>query len=142
MLSQADMEKKRKTKEDNRREVKERRKNRVVESKKTAEITKPKEEKDIPVIDVSKMSFPEKVTTIKLLAEEILHNPEKNHDKLEELMKFTEDAKHFDIVLQALSHLHRVFIEIIPSYRIREEPFKNDKDKKLSKEVTQLRDYE
>ena len=83
------------------------------------------------------MSFPEKLTALKELADEILINPERNYQKMDDLFLFTEDAKHFDIVIMALKQLERVFMDIIPSYRIRED-FEDEEKKskqKLSKEV-------
>lgn len=146
VLSQNDMVEKRKKKDQNRREIKEARKNRVKEATKTAQLAKPKEEKKVEEVeyDLKTMSFPEKLTALKELADEILINPERNYQKMDDLFLFTEDAKHFDIVIMALKQLERVFMDIIPSYRIRED-FEDEEKKskqKLSKEVQNLRDYE
>lgn len=139
VLSQNDMVEKRKKKDQNRREIKEARKNRVKEATKTASLAKPKEERKVEEVeyDLKTMSFPEKLTALKELADEILINPERNYQKMDDLFLFTEDAKHFDIVIMALKQLERVFMDIIPSYRIRED-FEDEEKKskqKLSKEV-------
>lgn len=63
---------------------------------------------------------------------------------------FAKDPKDVDIVNQAISCLCKVFVDIIPSYRIREDQTVDtvddktgqQKGMKLSKEVKQLRDYE
>ena len=56
------------------------------------------------------------------------------------MLLFTEDPRNIDVVLKAVQQLCRVFIDIIPEYRIREdhkkEDEKNNGAKKLSKEVT------
>ena len=139
VLSQNDMVEKRKKKDQNRREVKEARKNRVKEAAKTAQIAKPKEDRKIEEVeyDLKTMSFPEKLTALKELTDDILINPERNYQKLDDLFLFTQDTKHFDIVIQALKQLERVYLDIIPSYRIREdfEDEQEKKNQKLSKEV-------
>lgn len=63
---------------------------------------------------------------------------------------FTKDPKDVDVVHKAIGALCKVYVDIIPSYRIREDQSmdkvddKTGKEKgmKLSKEVKQLRDYE
>ena len=128
VLSQNDMVEKRKKKDLNRRQIKESRKSRVKEAAKTAQTVIPKEQIEVVEYDLKTMSFPEKLTALKELAEDILINPERHHKKLDDLFLFTEDAKHFDIVIMALKQLERVFIDIIPSYRIRED-YKEESEK-------------
>lgn len=65
-------------------------------------------------------------------------------------MLFTEDPKDVDIVQRAIEALCKVFMEIIPAYKLREEASKDvvddetgaKKGMKLSKDVKQIRDYE
>ena len=66
------------------------------------------------------------------------------------MILFTQEPKDVDIVLKAIETLAKVFKEIIPSYRIREDASLDTVDDatgakkgiKLSKEVKQLRDFE
>lgn len=66
------------------------------------------------------------------------------------MILFTQEPKDVDIVLKAIETLAKVFKEIIPSYRIREDASLDAVDDatgakkgiKLSKEVKQLRDFE
>ena len=164
--SQGDIDKKRKAKEENRRKVKEQRKNRVKESKAVTEkkpmtketfmakqVEKQQIAEDKEQIDrdtLLKLSFPEKLSLVKSVADEIIFNTERKYRRINDLIVFTEDPKDVDIVLKAVQQLCRVFVEIIPAYRIREESSKGlvddeagaKKGMKLSKEVSQLRDYE
>mmetsp|Transcript_13386 Transcript_13386/g.22793 ORF Transcript_13386/g.22793 Transcript_13386/m.22793 type:complete len:91 (+) Transcript_13386:198-470(+) len=89
------------------------------------------------------MSFSEKLLSIKEISDEIIGNTEKNYKRISDLLAFTEDPKDVDIVLKAVMELHRVFLEIIPSYKIR-DGFSKDvvddeegakKGLKLSKDV-------
>ena len=98
------------------------------------------------------MGFAEKLQLVKETGDQIIFETEKKYRKINDLLAFTEDPRDVDVVLKAVQQLCRVFIEIIPAYRIREEkqaaPVDDEKGGKkgakqfLSKEVTQLRDYE
>ena len=96
------------------------------------------------------LSFSEKMELIKVLADSIIANAEQKFRKLGDLIALTEDPKSVDIVLKACDELCRVFCEILPSYRLREDSSTTTVDDEtgakkgmqLSKEVKQLRDYE
>jgi hypothetical protein len=168
VLSRADADKKREVKEENRRKTKETRKNRVKEvrekskakpktldrkeflevqnKKKTTEGYK--EQLDASI--VREMSFATKISLVKSIADEIIMDADKKFRKINDLLLFTEDPKSIDVVLKAVQQLCRVFVDIIPDYRIREIKDKEAEEKekgankgvKISKEVTQLRNYE
>ena len=91
------------------------------------------------------MTFPQKISLVKTIADEVIHDTDKKYRKINDLLLFTEDPKNIDVVLKAVQQLCRVFVDIIPEYRIREDASKKEEEngaKKLSKEVTQLRNYE
>ena len=87
---------------------------------------------------------------------EITLDPAHKYRKLKDLLLLCKDPGNIDIVLQSVNNLCEVFMEIIPSYRIREfnnEDEKNaedekkpaDKDKKkrpekMSKEGAEIRE--
>lgn len=97
-----------------------------------------------------KLGFAQKVSLINTITNEIISDSEKKYRKLKDLMMFTEDPKDVDIVLKSIEALGKVFLEIIPAYRIREDLSKEKVDDeagakkgmKLSKDVLKLRDYE
>jgi hypothetical protein len=107
---------------------------------------------------MAKLSFTEKVGLVKTIAMEITLDPAHRYRKLKDLLLLCRDPSNIDVVLQAVNNLCEVFIEIIPSYRIREfnedekqgenesKPSdKNDKKKrpeKMSKEGAEIRDQE
>jgi len=97
------------------------------------------------------LSFAQKSTLITKLTQEIIEASERRYRKINDLILLTEDPKDVDIVQKAIEALCKVFLEIIPAYRLREDLNKNDsvddetgakKGLKLSKEVKQVRDYE
>ena len=96
------------------------------------------------------MTFAEKLNMVKETADGIIYHTERKYRKINDLILFTEDPKDVDIVLKAVQQLCRVFLEIIPAYRIREDTQSQHVDDetgakkgmKLSKEVGQLREYE
>lgn len=67
-----------------------------------------------------------------------------------DLLALTRDKKDIDVVLKAIELLCKVYLEIIPSYRLREDASTNvvddeggaKKGVKLSKDVKQLREFE
>ena len=99
---------------------------------------------------MAQLSFGEKISLIKLIASEVIEKPELKYRKINDLILFTEEPKDVDVVLKALQELCRVFLEIIPAYKLREDASQNtvddetgaNKGMKLSKEVKQLRSYE
>jgi nucleolar complex protein 3 len=96
------------------------------------------------------MEFAEKLMRVGELGEKVVISPEKNMKLVEQLMEFTKDPKDVDVVLKAIVELTRVFSEIIPNYRIRDDQSKDNVDdeegaakgKQLSKEVRSLRLFE
>ena len=91
------------------------------------------------------MTFAQKISLVKTIADEVIHDADRKYRKINDLLLFTEDPKNIDVVLKAVQQLCRVFTDIIPEYRIREVKQLNEEEnaaKKLSKEVTQLRNYE
>lgn len=96
------------------------------------------------------MSFAEKLVWVKELADDIIGDSEHKYKKIDDLIVFTEDPKDVDIVVKAVQQLCRVFLEIIPSYRIRDGANTDQVDDetgakkgmKLSKEVKSVRDFE
>jgi hypothetical protein len=106
---------------------------------------------------VAKMSFTEKIGLVKSIAMEITLDPAHRYRKLKDLLLLCKDPVNIDVVLQSMNNLCEVFLEIIPSYRIREfnpeeekkeggdEKKPADKDKKkrpekMSKEGAEIRD--
>jgi len=114
VLSQADVDKKRKSKEENRRKVKEQRKNRVKEAKLTGKpstldkeaVMKKQEEKrqeesnkeQLDKETLLQLEFAQKVVLIRSIEKEISTDVEKKYRKLQDLMLFTEDPRDVDIV--------------------------------------------
>lgn len=96
------------------------------------------------------MNFAEKIALIKSIGNEIIANSERKYRKLKDLLLFTQEPKEVDVVLKAIEQLAKVFKEIIPSYRIREDASLDMVDDqtgakkgiKLSKDVKTLRDFE
>lgn len=99
-----------------------------------------KEQLDADII--KEMSFASKISLVKTIADEVIHDTDKKYRKINDLLLFTEDPKNIDVVLKAVQQLCRVFVDIIPEYRIREDASKKEQNenengaKKLSKEVT------
>ena len=92
---------------------------------------------------MAQLSFGEKISLIKLIASEIIEKPELKYRKINDLILFTEEPKDVDVVLKALQELCRVYLEIIPAYKLREDASTNNVDDetgankgmKLSKDV-------
>ena len=74
------------------------------------------------------------------IADEIMAASERRAGKLADLIALTRDKKDVDVVLRAVELLCKVFQEILPSYRLRENV--EESTVKLSKEVKNLREYE
>lgn len=80
---------------------------------------------------------------MKSIADEVIYDVDRKYRKINDLLLFTEDPKNIDVVLKAVQQLCRVFVDIIPAYRIREikaEDIEKEKGAnkglKISKEVT------
>jgi len=130
----------RKKKEANRRLVKEQRKNRLKEiaaqksikdetqglsDQKLKEIgIKKKQEaankEQVTLELMAELSFAQKINIVKTIKSEIISFPAFRFRKLRDLLTFCEDPKDIDVVLKAVEALCAVFIDILPSYRIRE----------------------
>lgn len=107
------------------------------------------------------MSFAQKISIVKAVKNEIISYPAYRYRKLRDLLTFCEDPKNVDVVLKAMTALCEVFVDILPSYKIRElgdksgvndkedqegggNDGKSDKKKKVvvSKEVEALQQQE
>ena len=96
------------------------------------------------------LNIAQKLALAKEIADEIINASERRYRKLADLIALTRDRKDIDVVLKALELLCKVFLEIIPDYKLREEVgTKTVDDKggakrgiKLSKDVKQLREFE
>ena len=82
----------------------------------------------------------------------IISFPNENYDKINLLLIFLQD-KNIKIVLKSMRLLTKLFIDILPSYRIREDQYLNKpigdninnngkQPQKLSKEVEKVQSYE
>ena len=131
-LSAADLDRKRKIKEQKRRQVKEERKNKVKDhnvqknlgTKKTHEqvIEQKRKEMNKEQLNmelIKDMNIAEKLGLIKAISNEIIQDPDEKYRKIGDLLLFCQDNKNVDVVLKALSALGDVFVDILPSYRIR-----------------------
>ena len=70
---------------------------------------------------MAEMSFAQKISIVKAIKTEIISFPAFRFRKLRDLLVFCEDPKDVDVVLKAISALCEVFMDILPSYRIREQ---------------------
>ena len=131
----------RKKKEKNRRQIKEERKNRLREQAAQKAIAKDatfgaseqklkemaiKKKQEIANKEqitpefMAEMSFAQKISIVKTIRNEIISYPAYRYRKLRDLLTFCEDPKDVDVVLKAVSALCDVFVDIIPSYKVRE----------------------
>lgn len=72
------------------------------------------------------MSFAQKISIVKAVKTEIISYPAYRYRKLRDLLTFCEDPKDVDVVLKAMIALCEVFVDILPSYKIRELGEKKD----------------
>ena len=80
------------------------------------------------------MNFAQKISFIKKIGEDIINNSEKKYRKINDLFIFTEDPKSIDVVQKAIQMLCKVYVEIIPAFRIREDAdTKNVDDEEAAK---------
>ena len=70
---------------------------------------------------IGTLTLPQKLSLAKQIADEILHASERKYRRLSDLLALTRDKKDIDVVLKAVDLLCQVFVEIIPSYRLRED---------------------
>ena len=71
---------------------------------------------------------------IKKIGEDIINNSEKKYRKINDLFIFTEDPQSIDVVQKAIQMLCKVYVEIIPAFRIREDAdTKNVDDEEAAK---------
>ena len=91
----------------------------IEQSKEKKEKEASKEQLDEDII--KELTFAEKIALIKTIGNEIMANSERKYRKINDLLMFTKEPKEVDVVLKAIEELAKVFKEIIPSYRIREE---------------------
>lgn len=70
----------------------------------------------------------------------IMSYTQQNSDKIELLFIFCED-KSLQVVIQSLKHLRKIFLDIIPNYKIRNLSEKEQKSK-VSKEVDDIHKFE
>ena len=101
------------------------------------------------------MSFAQKISIVKTIRKEIISYPAYRYRKLRDLLTFCEDPKDVDVVLKAVTALCDVFVDIIPSYKVRElgeksetsmdenkAPNNSKKNAKVSKDVEALQAQE
>lgn len=69
---------------------------------------------------MAEMSFGQKISIVKTIKNEIISYPAYRYRKLRDLLTFCEDPKDIDVVLKAVTALCDVFVDIIPSYKVRE----------------------
>ena len=91
--------------------------------------------------DKEVMKLDDKIQLIGLISSEIKANAQISFKKLKDLQVFCKD--HDDLVVkQALKSLAEVYIDILPSYKIRSGPNNEEQKLTLSKEVRKLNEYE
>lgn len=96
--------------------------------------------------NIDSLDFKSKKEIIMKLFNLIISFPNENYDKIKLLIVFLQD-KNIKIVLKTMRLLTKLFIDILPSYRIREDlDEKNNsgagKNKQVSKEVEKVQSFE
>ena len=91
---------------------------------------------------LQELKLSEKLHFIKTFENEIVSDTQEKYRKINDLLFFCKDSE-VDVVLKAMRSLCRVFCEVLPTYRIRQD-FEKEKEKgvTLSKDVQSLRDLE
>lgn len=51
---------------------------------------------------MKELNFAQKISLIKSIADEIIHDTDKKYRKINDLLLFTEDPKNIDVVLKAV----------------------------------------
>lgn len=77
---------------------------------------------------MNSLTLAQKMSLAKEIASDIIAASERRYRKLADLIALTRDRKDVDVVLKALELLCKVFLEIIPSYRLREDVSTNTVD--------------
>ena len=83
---------------------------------------------------IAEMSFGQKISIVKTIKNEIISYPAYRYRKLRDLLTFCEDPKDIDVVLKAVMALCDVFVDIIPSYKVREIGNQSESSKMEDKE--------
>jgi len=96
--------------------------------------------------NIDSLDFKSKKEIIMKLFNLIISFPNENYDKIKLLIVFLKD-KNIKIVLKTMRLLNKLFIDILPSYKIREDlDEKNNsgagKNKQISKEVEKVQSFE
>lgn len=96
--------------------------------------------------NIDSLDFKSKKEVIMKLFNLIISFPHENYDKIKLLIVFLQD-KNIKIVLKTMRLLTKLFIDILPSYKIREDlDEKNNsgagKNKQVSKDVEKVQTYE
>eukprot|EP00826_Nyctotherus_ovalis_P032784 TRINITY_DN2639_c0_g2_i1.p1 TRINITY_DN2639_c0_g2~~TRINITY_DN2639_c0_g2_i1.p1 ORF type:complete len:538 (+),score=170.92 TRINITY_DN2639_c0_g2_i1:93-1706(+) len=128
---------------DSRRKTKAKRKNRLQHNKlKTAKPRKDFKEvrEEIRPEDLVTYTREEKLEALSATAAAILQSPETSLKLLKDLFVLLEDDDPA-LIVETLKKLCDVFLDILPTYKIRVDDSKKE-EVKLSKEVQQLRDYD
>lgn len=112
---------------------------------------------------MAEMNLAQKLSFLKSSANEIVSAVEEKYRKISDLLLLCHDPRDIDVVLKAIGTLCKVFCDILPTYRIRQQktdsnedddmPARNEegkdgdkkkgkKNSKVSKEVKVMREYE
>lgn len=96
--------------------------------------------------NIDQLDFPEKKEIVQKLFNLIISFPNENFDKINLLIIFLQD-KNIKIVLKTMRLLTKLFKDIMPAYKIREDlDEKNNsgagKNKQISKEVEKIQTFE
>ena len=127
---------------ENRRKIKAKRKNRLRYNKLKATESKGQKKEvpeEIKAAELASYTEEDKLTALSSITGVILESPETSLRLLKEMFVLLEDDSPV-IIVETLKKLCDVFLDILPSYKLRVDDEKEDV--KLSKEVQQLRDYD
>ena len=91
---------------------------------------------------LSVASKDDKLSLVKMLANEIVSSIENNYSKLDDMLMLWEDTD-IDVITLSIKQITLVFCDILPDYKIREDlNTKKEGKVMLSKEVKKLREQE
>jgi hypothetical protein len=92
--------------------------------------------------NIDELDYKSKKKIVFQLKNLIISFPNENYDKIEMLLTFLQD-KNVKIILTTMKLLKDLFVDILPSYKIRIDDAENlQKSKMLSKEIDSLQHYE
>jgi len=92
--------------------------------------------------NIDELDFESKKKIVFQLQNLIISFPNENYDKIEMLLTFLQD-KNVKIILTTMKLCKDLFVDILPSYKIRTDDSENSqKSKMLSKEIDSLQNYE